>query len=424
MELYNFNPWWKDGKVPSDLLGRKRSLFNEIIRYLDKRQILLFTGFRRAGKTTLMYQIIDQLLKNAGSPYDILYFSFDEMKYDLEDLIKQYEIEVLREDSSKKNCFIFLDEIQKLKDWVPKVKLLYDLNPRMKIFLSGSAQITMWRGTRESLAGRFFDFIIKPLNFDEYLEFRSVEIDKNREKIFEKDIKRNMADFLKSGGFFEALGLDEPMLRKYLRESLLQRVIFIDIPQTFKLDLPDLLDKLISLAASRPGFYLDYKNLGSDLKVDQRTISSYISYLEYALILQKLYNYSPNLFTSEKKVKRLYLRNTAFTWAMNSKVDFSLMLEQFFVNSLEARFFLKTPQKEEIDIIHTRNKDVLPIEIKIKEKIGKGEVKILFKFLERNNLQKALLVTLDTETVFRKDKHIVEAIPYWKYWSIFKRVLG
>jgi predicted AAA+ superfamily ATPase len=420
MDLSNFNPWWKDGKVPSDLLGRKRRLFNEIIRYLDKRQMLLFTGLRRVGKTTLMYQIIDQLLKNAESPYDILYFSFDEMKYDLEDLIKQYEIEVLREDSSKKKCFIFLDEIQKLKDWVPKVKLLYDLNPRMKIFLSGSAQITMWKGTRESLAGRFFDFIIKPLDFDEYLEFRGVEIDKNREKIFEKDIKRNMADFLKSGGFIETLGLDEPMLRKYLRESLLQRVIFIDIPQTFKLDLPDLLDKLISLTASRPGFYLDYKNLGNDLKIDQRTISSYISYLEYALFLQKLYNYSSNLFTSEKKVKRLYLRNTAFTWVMNPQVDFSLMLEQFFVNSLEARFFLKTPQKEEIDIIHTRNKDVLPIEIKIKEKIGKEEAKILFKFLERNDLQRALLVTLDAETVFRKDKHLVEAIPYWKYWSILK----
>ncbi len=59
MDLYNFNPWWKDGKVPSELLGKKRKIFSEINGYLDKRQMLLFTGLRRVGKTTLMYQIID-----------------------------------------------------------------------------------------------------------------------------------------------------------------------------------------------------------------------------------------------------------------------------------------------------------------------------------------------------------------------------
>ena len=422
MDLYNFNPWWKDGKVPSELLGKKRKIFSEINGYLDKRQMLLFTGLRRVGKTTLMYQIIDDLLKKGSRPYDILYFSFDEMKYDLEDLIKQYEIEVLREDLSKKNVFIFLDEIQKLKDWASKVKLLYDMNPRTKIFLSGSAQVTMWKETRESLAGRFFDFVMRPLDFDEYLEFKGSEIDPIREKVFEKDIKRHLTGFLRTGGFIEALEFDEPILRKYFKESLLQRVIFIDIPQTFKLDLPELLHKLLMITASRPGFYLDYKNLGNDLKIDQRTTSNYISYLEYALFLQKLYNYSRNLLTSEKKVKRLYLSNTAFTLALNPQVDFSLILEQFFVNSLEARFFLKTPQKEEIDIIHTRDRQALPIEIKIKGKIDKEDIKILFKFLERNKLQRALLVTLDTETAYRKEKLTVEAIPYWKYWSIMKRV--
>lgn len=422
MDLYHFNPWWRDGKAPSGFLGRKRKIFAEIIKYIDNRQLMLFTGLRRVGKTTLMYQIIDDLLKRGTNPYCILYFSFDEMKFDLEELIKQYEIEVLHEDISTKKVFIFLDEIQKLKDWASKVKLLYDMNPSTKIFLSGSAQITMWKGTRESLAGRFFDFVIKPLDFDEYLEFKGADIDISREKVFEKDIKRHLAAFLKSGGFIEALGMDETMLRKYLKESLLQRVIFIDIPQTFKLDMPELLDKLLTIAASRPGFYLDYRNLSNDLKIDQRTVSSYIAYLEYALFLQKLYNYSRNLMTSEKKVKRLYICNTAFTSALNPQVDLSLILEQFFVNKLEARFFLRTPQKEEIDIIHTQERGVLPVEIKIKEKISKEDSKILFKFLERNNFPRGLLISLDTEATYQQDKRTVDVIPYWKYWSVMKKL--
>lgn len=187
MDFYHFNPWWRDGKVPSGFLGRRRKIFNEIIKYLDKRQISLFTGLRRVGKTTLMYQIIDEILKQGENPYNILYFSFDEMKYDFENLVKEYEIEVLREDISKRKVFIFLDEIQKLKDWVSKVKLLYDLNPKTKIFLSGSAQITMWREARESLAGRVFDFLIKPLDFNEYLGFTGSEIDPG-EKRFLKGI--------------------------------------------------------------------------------------------------------------------------------------------------------------------------------------------------------------------------------------------
>lgn len=421
MELQDFNPWWRDGKVPSEFVGRRRKIFNEIIRYTEKRQMLLFTGLRRVGKTTLIYQIIDEFLKKGVNPYNILYFSFDEMRYDLEEIIKLYETDVLREDISRKRVFIFFDEIQKLKEWPSKVKILYDATPQLKIFMTGSAQITMWRGTRESLAGRFFDFTIKPLDFEEYLDFKGVKIDTKREKIFEKDLKRHMAGFLKTGGFIEALNMDEYMLNKYLKESLLERVIFVDIPQTFKLDLPELLLKLLTISASRPGFYLDYKNLSNDLSVDQRTIANYISYLEYALFLQKLYNYSQNFLTSEKKTKKLYLCNTAFTLVLNPQVDLPSILEQFFVNNFSARFFLKTPQKEEIDIIHKKDKHILPVEIKIKEKIGMDDVKTLFKFLGRNNLQRALLITLDIETTFEKEKLIVEAIPYWRYWSIKRK---
>jgi predicted AAA+ superfamily ATPase len=422
MDLQYFNPWWKTGKVSPEFGGRKRRIFDEIVRYIDKRQIVLLTGLRRVGKTTLMYQIVEELIKKNTDPYRILYFSFDEMRYDLEEIIKQYETDVLQNDIAKKKVYVFLDEIQKLDGWPSKIKLLYDSNPKLKIFLTGSAQITMWQGTRESLAGRFFDFMIKPLDFEEYLDFKEVAIDKRREKIFEKDLKRHMAVFLKTGGFIEALEMDESMRRKYLKESLLERVIFVDVPQTFKLDLPELLMKLLTITASRPGFYLDYKNLSNDLNVDQRTIANYISYLEYALFLQKLYNYSRNLLTSEKKAKRLYPSNTAFTLALNPQAELPSVMEQFFVNSLDAKFFLKTPQKEEIDIIYAMKDIVLPIEIKIRAKVDRNDIKTLFKFLDRNKLNRALLITLDTETKFEKDSLSIEAIPYWKYWSVRERI--
>lgn len=62
MEIENFDPWWRDGKVSTEFLGRRRKIFSEVIKYVDKRQIVLFTGLRRVGKTTLMYQIIDGII--------------------------------------------------------------------------------------------------------------------------------------------------------------------------------------------------------------------------------------------------------------------------------------------------------------------------------------------------------------------------
>ncbi len=422
MDLYNFNEWWKTGNVPSALVGKRREVFHEVTAYLDAHQILLFTGLRRVGKTTLMFQLIDELLKKKVNPYRILYFSFDETRYDLDRLIDEYSTQVLKEDIAERRTYIFLDEIQKLKNWPAAVKLLYDMNTNIKIFLTGSAQVNVWKDVRESLAGRFFDFVIRPLDFDEFLKFKDVGIDRERENIFEQEIKRLFQEHLKTGGFIEAIGMDDMILRKYLKESLLERVVFIDIPGAFKLDMPELLYRLLTILSSRPGMYVDYKNIGNDLKIDHRTISLYLSYLEYALFLQKLYNYSPNLLTSEKKIKRFYLSNTAFTLSLNPDVDFSGIMEQYFANLLKTRFFLRTPQKEEIDIIHVHDGNILPVEIKMREKIDNKDVKFLWRFMETNRLEKSLLISLQTESVLQKTGKAIHIIPYWKYWTIMKQI--
>lgn len=422
MDILQFNPWWREGRVPSELRGKNRDITKKIINYIDVRQMVLLAGLRRAGKTTLMYQIIDHLLQKGVSPYNILYFSFDETRHEPKGILKQYEIEILKNELIREKVYVFFDEIQKLDNWPSKIKLLYDIYPKLKIFLSGSAQINLWKQTRESLAGRFFDLTIKPLNFDEYLRFKAVTIDKKREALFEKEIKWHLKEFIKTGGFVEALNMQENILKKYIRESLLERVAFIDIPQEFKLDMPQLMFKLVEIAASMPGFYLDYKNLSNDLDIDQRTIANYVSYLEYSLVFQKLYNYSRNMLTSEKKIKKLYPSNTAFTFALNPAVEYPILLEQFFVNNFDARFFLKTPQKDEIDIIHVYNQNITPVEIKIRRKIDKNPIKNIYKFLNKNKLKYGLLITLDTETIYTEKDITIEAIPYWKYWSLKSRL--
>lgn len=78
---------------------------------------------------------------------------------------------------------------------------------------------------------------------------------------------------------------------------------------------------------------LDYKNPGNDLGYDQRTVSDYVSFLEHALLVSKLYNYSPKRLTSEKKMRKVYLSNTVFTSALAGEGDFTALAEQYFANA-------------------------------------------------------------------------------------------
>lgn len=424
MDLLIFNPWWREGKVPEALVGKKRRVLRKILPYLELRQMLIFSGLRRVGKTTLMFQIINELLrKEKSNPYHILYFSFDETKSEVKDILDEYEKSVLKKTLSKaEEVYLFLDEVQKLEDWSEKIKIIYDIYPNIKIFLSGSAAISIKKSTKESLAGRFFEFHIEPLDFDEYLEFKRTDIDKEREDIFELGIRQSLDHFLKTGGFIEALNLNESQREKYFKESLLERVIYRDLPETFAITSARLLYQLIRLSAEKPGMYLDYKNIANDLGYDQRTIANYFSYLEYALLISKLYNYSPNFLTSEKKMKKLYLSNTAFTVALSGKINFPLLIEQFFANLFKTRFFSRTPQKDEVDLVIATDDSVIPIEVKIKPEIKKRDLAPLFKFLRKYKLKIGFVISEKTKSSFFDNGRIVELIPYWKYWSIKKKV--
>jgi predicted AAA+ superfamily ATPase len=427
MQISDFNPWWKLPEVPEELVGQPRDLLTQVLSFLDYRQIILLFGIRRAGKTTLMHQLIDHLLRKENvDPFRIVYFSFDLQDSSLEGVVEHYQLEVLKQEiRQQEKIYLFLDEIQKLSNWPDKVKILYDRYPNLKIFLSGSAALLLKKGIKESLAGRFFEFQVDPLSFNEFLEFKSAAIDTTREQLYEREIKILLKDFLITGGFAETLSFSSMALKKYFRESLIERVIFRDIPESFQINRPGLLFSLLEIIAGIPGLYLEYSNLGNDLKVDQRTVANYISYLSYSLLVNKLYNYSANRLTSEKKLKRVYLSNTGIMTALNpeSEGDLGILLETFFANWLRTRFFFRSPQKNEVDFILCDRKKAVPVEVKIREKIRKKDLRSLKKFMQRFNCRQAVLISKKDERTEKENNREIVILPYWKYWSI-KQVIG
>src|SRR3990170_6038653 len=95
-DLERLNEWWFTGKVRKELaLPFRRYAFSRVLESSDERQILIITGLRRVGKTTLLYQTIEKLLETVN-PNEILYFSFEESSANLKEVLEFYEKRVLK----------------------------------------------------------------------------------------------------------------------------------------------------------------------------------------------------------------------------------------------------------------------------------------------------------------------------------------
>ena len=151
-----------------------------------------------------------------------MYFSFDDFKdVKLHEIIDAY-FELIRNDKKKPLLFLF-DEIQKVSEWEEQLKRIYDENRNFKLIISGSESLFIRKGTRESLAGRMFEFQIKTLCFKEFLEFKNKKYDNFN--LYKKEIFSEFRNFLFCSGFPEIINENEDFIRKYIKENVVERII-------------------------------------------------------------------------------------------------------------------------------------------------------------------------------------------------------
>lgn len=429
LHIATFNRWWITGNVDKIYLKPyKRDIFHTIVKkFLNARQILLIYGLRRVGKTTLMYQLINHLLQNKIDKKHIFYFSFDDQVISLEKLMNQYCEEILNNDLLKeKKIFIFLDEIQKLNNWQEQLKIFYDLYPNVKFIVSGSASGYIAKKAKESLAGRMYEFTVHLVSFFEYLTLHNVEIEpindiSNIKELKRVYIKKDMVSplfyhYLKTGGFIEVVGeKDELKLQEYSK-SIIEKVIFTDIPISFKIKHPYVLNTIVELVSSNPGFLLDYSKLSKIVSMDPRVVADYVFYLQHSFIIKLLYNFSGSFFVSERKLKKAYVNSINFMYRYNKDKFFDhqfvgKVVENLVVVNSDSRFFWKE-RNVEVDII---NSEKIPIEVKYRNSVDKNDIKPIIKFAEKFKIKKSFIVTKDLLDSVKESGLEITFIPCWLY---------
>jgi predicted AAA+ superfamily ATPase len=410
--IEQFNEWWTTGKVRL-LKPYRRPLFDEILKYLNDRQIILVYGLRRVGKTTLFYQVIQHLLDDGVDPGNILYFSFDVSKAEIEDLLRTYEQEKLRRNfESADTIFIFFDEIHKAENWQNELKIFYDLYPNLKFFICGSASINIQKRAKESLAGRMYDFMLNPLSFNEFLTLKGVEVKFEEWPVYERQVLPLFHDYLLKGGFPEIVEEEsEEKIRIYLRNNVIERIILVDLPAEFGIKDMELLKILVELVARNPGLRINYDALSRDLKRSKPTIINYFSYLEYALILKLVRNIRPGFMATSRKLKKAYPYNVAFARLFASEDTFGKVIENAILQELGADYYFRNNATEIDFILKMRNEKIVPVEVKY----GKVELTKFQRALDKIGLDFGFVITKDIykEEVI-KGKRIL-LIPAWAF---------
>lgn len=414
MNIEKHNPHWKKDFFYTFELHR--NLFDKLVKNISNRQIITISGLRRTGKTILMKQLINFLIKEKIGRTNILYYSFDEEQPKIEEIINEFE-KLANTSKNKAKLYVFLDEIQKLEDWQSQIKYYYD-NFSIKFFVSGSSSLFIKNKAKESLAGRSFDFYLPPLGFKEFLIFRKKEELIKKEKLFQDELKKEFGMYLKRQ-FIETINENEGFISDYVK-SILEKVIYIDIPKVFTIEHNDLLLRLLKIISSNPGMIIEYESLAGELGINRATLSNYLFYLEEAFLARKIYNFSNNRLTSERKLKKFYLNSTSFFPYLCPEIDESKLIENLVVTYLNSNFFWRTPQKYEVDVILKNNDEVIPVEIKYKEKIINKDMKNLLRFCRKFGAKEALMITKDKigESKFEsgnKKNVKIKFIPAWKF---------
>ena len=409
-KLEEFNHWWIKGTVDTELaLPFKRDNYREIESHFEKKFIVALVGLRRVGKTTIMYQLIQKLIAEKTNIANILFFSFDETQAKLSEVIETYK-EIQKKDFREEKVYIFLDEIQKCSNWENEIKKYYDLYPKFKFIISGSESLFIIKKTKETLAGRIFEFILTPFTFREYLRFKGI---KEEDFKYETKIKPFFITFVEKGGFPETFSFEsEKDFKEYIRALVVDKIVYKDIPKMFKIEDPEFLRVLLELIATNPGMYIDYQSLSKQFDKDRRVVKDYLIHLKESFLIRLLGNYRKGSITTLRKKKRAYPTDNALIYLYKPKVEdgfIGRMVETIIVNKMQATSFWKNGN--EIDLIHNE----IPIEVKYKEKIDSADFKPLREFMKKFDKKNGIMITKYEEKQIKSEEGTIMLIPAWKW---------
>lgn len=268
----------------------KRELYIEKIKpFIDKDIIKVLTGIRRSGKSVMLKLIMEELKQNGIDEKQFININFENLiNRELTTADKLHKYILKRASEIKNKCYIFLDEIQEVKDWEKCINSLrVNEEHDFDIYITGSNAKLLSGELSTYLAGRYVEFVIYPFSFKEFLDtLKSIQQSISIREAFQKYIKFGGMPFLYNLAFEEEASL------QYLKD-IYSSIILKDITQRNKIRDTDLLEKVIDYLIMNIGNNFSATSISKFFKSENRkvsveTILNYIKATEKAFLIYKV----------------------------------------------------------------------------------------------------------------------------------------
>lgn len=376
---------------------KHRDVFDKIVKFLDLPDIIVLMGMRQTGKTSLLYLLIDYLLKK-DLESNTFYFSLDDpiILSGFNKNIKELEIYLGSQKANKQSkIYIFIDEIQYLDNPTGFLKYYYDNFPNYKFIVTGSSTFEIRKKFKDSLAGRKKIVHIHPLSFKEFLKFKNSEfggdfldlnnINKTKEikagAIAGEKLEADLREYLLFGGHPKTVNLEEQNLKIEELKDIYNSYIKRDIKDIGKIENITVYNYLIQTLGSQIGSLLNVQELSNTLNINQITLSKYIFLLENTFVIYLLRPFFRNKRKEISKMPKIYFEDVGIrNMVVNDfrkidlRSDLGNLAENFVFTELNKKletgdelYFWRTIGKQEVDFVLKKGVELIPIEVKYKE---------------------------------------------------------
>ncbi|MCK5416390.1 ATP-binding protein [Candidatus Parcubacteria bacterium] len=404
----------------------QRKVTKNIKKWLFEKEIIILNGPRQVGKTSLLKLIEEELIKKKVKKEQIFYLNLEEIKIldtlnnDPENLFK-YVI-----DKEVKNYFL-IDEIQYLDNPSNFLKHIYDKYAgKIKIITTGSSSLELKAKFQDSLVGRKVSFLVNPLDFEEFLEFKSFShLDYLTKEDLPLDIKRDfdnsLSEYLIYGGMPAIVLQENKSLKEKMLDEYVGAYINKDIRAIGKIKNIAHFNNLIKILASQIGNLLNINELSNTAEISRRDTEKYLDLLEFTFVLDKILPFRKNIRTQVTKMPKIYFFDLGIRNAilgnfldLTSRQDTGGMFENFVFSELKNKakdktFFYRSVSKTEIDFIIEQKAKIILMEVKCKKLTKPIDARILQNFMEREeNVKEAIVVNLD----FNYQDNLIKYIDY------------
>jgi predicted AAA+ superfamily ATPase len=400
-------------------------LLKEMQRLLKINEILVVSGVRRSGKSTLVLQFCKSLIESGVRKEDILIVNLEDPRFkqlDLQLLNEIYETYLTQLNPSKEH-YVVLDEVQVVKQWEKYARFLHE-NRKAHVIVTGSSSKLLSSEYATVLAGRHVDMQVYPLSFKEFLRFKGVDVKTNIEIISKRhQIKRLMQEYLKWGGFPKPTLLKKEKEKREELYRYFRDIMTKDVAMRYKVEDIGKLEELAKYYLSNIASLQSFNNIKKFLGISLDSVERFSTYFSNAYLLFFVKKFSYSVKQQILNPRKVYCIDTG----LRKVAGFVFMedLGKLMENTVFVELMRKGKEvfywknKGEVDFVIKRDKKVeelIQVCYDVEDpKTKEREVNALLEAMKFFKLRTGIIVTWDYEDEEKINGKKISYIPIWKW---------